>query len=144
MDIWRQLDTNCFESGRNWLVRLAIRILSVIANSAGCERLFSAMGLLHTKTRNRLNLDRVQKSVYLKSVLQREQQLLGWVRPRLKRRIDVSMPVGDSHQQGLGDTDVTADTFVSEEDITFEAGAQLLMDEAMADVEDETQRCAYM
>lgn len=88
VDVWTQLDTNNFESGRIWVVKLAIRILSVIANSAGCERLFSAMGFIHTKIRNRLGLEKVRKIVYLKNALQREQEILGWARSRLKRKID--------------------------------------------------------
>ncbi|CAE6515560.1 unnamed protein product [Rhizoctonia solani] len=130
VDIWGQLDTGSFESGRNWLVKLAIRILSVVANSAGCERLFSTMGLIHTKTRNRLDLERVRKLVYLRGALQREQALLGWSRSRLKRRIDTEEPDVDNFVPGVEVCEV-------EEDISLEAGVKRLIDEANADVDDE-------
>ncbi|KAF8576365.1 hypothetical protein K439DRAFT_665456 [Ramaria rubella] len=42
VQLWEQLDTGA-NQGRNQLVKLAIRILSVVGNSAGCERLFSTM-----------------------------------------------------------------------------------------------------
>ncbi|KII86202.1 hypothetical protein PLICRDRAFT_114784 [Plicaturopsis crispa FD-325 SS-3] len=41
--VWQTIDTG-LNSGRNALVKLAIRILSIIANSAGCERLFTPEG----------------------------------------------------------------------------------------------------
>ncbi|KAA6419296.1 MAG: hypothetical protein FRX49_10695 [Trebouxia sp. A1-2] len=36
------------------LSQLALRLMGIAVNSAGCERLFSQMGLTHTKVRNRL------------------------------------------------------------------------------------------
>lgn len=94
------------------------------------------MGLIHTKTRNRLILERVRKSVYLKTVLQREQELLGWTTPRLKRKIDVSMPAESPRDQSLPDSEIE-DDIPGPEDIPVEAGAQLLMKEAAADIDDE-------
>ncbi|KAF8808342.1 hypothetical protein BYT27DRAFT_7255616 [Phlegmacium glaucopus] len=47
VEIWEGIDTR-EETGRNRLTKLAIHILSVVANSAGCERAFSHMGLIHT------------------------------------------------------------------------------------------------
>ncbi|EUC60305.1 hAT family dimerization protein [Rhizoctonia solani AG-3 Rhs1AP] len=71
IQVWEALDDGSF-SGRNWLVKLAIRILSVVANSAGCERLFSQMGRIHTKYRARLDLKRVRNAVVLKNSLMRQ------------------------------------------------------------------------
>ncbi|KAJ2984582.1 hypothetical protein NUW54_g10457 [Trametes sanguinea] len=48
--------------GRNGLTKLAIRLLSVIANSAGTERVFSDFGGTHTKMRNRLHTETVHKT----------------------------------------------------------------------------------
>ncbi|CAE6462900.1 unnamed protein product [Rhizoctonia solani] len=85
--VWETLDDGSF-SGRNWLVKLAIRILSVVANSAGCERLFSQMGRIHTKYRARLNLQRVRNTVVLKSALMRQFEESSETKHRkLKRKI---------------------------------------------------------
>jgi len=45
--------------------RLADRILQSLANSVPCERHFSALSLLHTKTRNALLPERVHKLLYV-------------------------------------------------------------------------------
>jgi hypothetical protein len=143
VDIWLQLDTHNFESGRNWLVKLAIRILSVIANSAGCERLFSSMGLVHTKTRNRLDLERVRKTVYLKIALQREQEILGWARPRLKRKIDeasATLNTETSRANAVHEAEVSSDSSEVMEDISFEEGLQRLMDQAELDFDESPHK----
>lgn len=119
---------------------LAIRILSVVANSAGCERLFSAMGLVHSNTRNRLDLERVCKSVYLRSVLQREQELLGWSRPRAKRRIDVVLQDDSSDAPNIEEVDQGAYSSPPEdadaENANLEVNTQHLIDDAAADIDD--------
>ncbi|KIM74770.1 hypothetical protein PILCRDRAFT_92459 [Piloderma croceum F 1598] len=63
--IWTYIDTDCL-TGHNRLVKLAIHILSVIANSAGCKRVFSDFGLIHTKPRNKLSVENVHKTSTLK------------------------------------------------------------------------------
>lgn len=50
---------------------LAIHILSVVANSAGCERAFSHMGLVHTGIRSKLSIDRVRKTTIVGMDLKR-------------------------------------------------------------------------
>lgn len=55
-------------------MQLAMRIHSVVANSASCERLFSRMGLIHTKQRNRLKLERVRDMASIGMHLKREEQ----------------------------------------------------------------------
>jgi hypothetical protein len=49
--LWEQLDTR-ENTGHNQLVKQAICILSIVGNSARCERLFSEMGLIHTRVQN--------------------------------------------------------------------------------------------
>jgi hAT family C-terminal dimerisation region len=44
---------------------LADRILQTLANSVPCERHFSALNLLYTKTRNALLPERVNKLLYI-------------------------------------------------------------------------------
>lgn len=139
VDIWRHIDTDDLTSGRIWLVKLAIRVLSVIANSAGCERLFSAMGLIHTKTRNRLSLEKVRKAVYLKSTLQREQEILGWTRPRLKRKVDEASATlsAEASQVAMAyEHDTLQGSSTATGDVSFVAGVQILIDEAALDRDD--------
>ncbi|EDR12066.1 uncharacterized protein LACBIDRAFT_324468 [Laccaria bicolor S238N-H82] len=59
-NIWAQIDkgVNC---GQNGLVKLAVHIFSVIANSAGCEHVFSKFGITHTKLHDKLDPERVHK-----------------------------------------------------------------------------------
>ncbi|KAJ7454143.1 ribonuclease H-like domain-containing protein [Mycena latifolia] len=56
--IWRQLEgESC--TGRSGFIKLVIRILSILPNSAGAERVFSVFGLTHTKHHNRLEPQKV-------------------------------------------------------------------------------------
>jgi hypothetical protein len=75
--------------GRNLIVQVAIRILSIIANSAACERAFSSMGRTHSKIRNRLDPRTVHKVTVLKGHLDRtnaKESLQQGPRPSRKRR----------------------------------------------------------
>ena len=67
LQVWDSLDTGR-RQGQNQLVKLAIRILTVVTNSAGCKRLFSKMGLI----RNRLGAEKVRDIAVLKTELQWE------------------------------------------------------------------------
>jgi hypothetical protein len=49
----------------NALSQLADRVLYILANSVPCERAFSALNQLYTKTRNALTPERVNKSLYI-------------------------------------------------------------------------------
>jgi hypothetical protein len=64
IDVWEGIDTH-EEQGHNRLVKLALHILSVIANSAGCEQAFSHMGLVHTAIRSKLGVDKVCKTTII-------------------------------------------------------------------------------
>ncbi|KAJ7226169.1 hypothetical protein C8J57DRAFT_1252769 [Mycena rebaudengoi] len=55
--IWEQLDTGD-TNGRNGLVKLAIWLLSIVANSAGSERGFSKFGIYLTKLRSQLSIQK--------------------------------------------------------------------------------------
>jgi hypothetical protein len=71
---------------RNALTRLAIRLLSVVANLAGCERSFSIFGNIHTKTRNKLGTETVHKTGVLKMDIRRRHVKEGRVPTRKKRQ----------------------------------------------------------
>ncbi|KAH9954013.1 ribonuclease H-like domain-containing protein [Lactifluus volemus] len=67
--VWEGMDTQIpagQKQGRNRLVKLAVHILSIVANSAGCERVFSEMGIVQTKHRSRLGLDKVRKTALIR------------------------------------------------------------------------------
>ena len=68
----RKPDVVC--TGRNGLVRLAIRVLSraIAASSGGVERLLSDFGLIHTKQRNALALETVHKMASVRLSIKRD------------------------------------------------------------------------
>ena len=54
-------------NGRSGFIRLAIHILSIVPNSAATERLFSQFGIIHSKLRNRLSVEKVRKQALVRS-----------------------------------------------------------------------------
>ena len=56
-------------TGQRWpeLQQLAIRVFQVAPSSTASERNFSTFGFVHSKGRNRLGPERVEKLVYIKS-----------------------------------------------------------------------------
>jgi Ran GTPase-activating protein (RanGAP) involved in mRNA processing and transport len=52
-------------NNNNALSQLADRVLYILANSVLCERAFSALNQLYTKTRNALTPERVNKLLYI-------------------------------------------------------------------------------
>ncbi|QRW17960.1 hAT family dimerization protein [Rhizoctonia solani] len=87
-------------SGRHQLAHLAIHVLSIVANSAGCERLFSEMGHIHTKRRNRLGYQKVFDTAVVRMDLKRKHADEGRTRSRLKRQF--GSPALDSVVSGAG------------------------------------------
>lgn len=67
-------------------IRLAKRILSVTANSASCERLFSVFGNTLTKLRNRLGTTTLSNLAELKMLVRDEHIRSGESKQRLKRK----------------------------------------------------------
>lgn len=82
--IWSRLDSQVLD-GRNGVVKLAIRLLSVIANSGGCERVFSEFGITHTKRRNKLSPELVHKTAVLKAEMRRAHAAAGLLKSRKAR-----------------------------------------------------------
>lgn len=85
--IWSRLDRDV-DHGRNTMVKLAILIFTVIANSAGCERVFSNFGVTHTKRRNKLDPKRVHDMAVVGMQIKREDRELGVARNRKKRKFE--------------------------------------------------------
>jgi hypothetical protein len=69
-------------------IRLAKRILSISANSASCERLFSVFGNILTKLRNRLGIDNMVMLAELKMHI-RDEHAHKQTKKRLKRVFQV-------------------------------------------------------
>ena len=57
---WQMHYDDCEE-----LYLLATRLLHTLANSVPSERSFSSMNILHSKSRNRLTVERVSKMLYI-------------------------------------------------------------------------------
>ncbi|KAJ7271620.1 ribonuclease H-like domain-containing protein [Mycena rebaudengoi] len=83
--IWEQLDTGD-TNGRNGLVKLAIWLLSIVANSAGSERGFSKFGIYLTKLRSQLSIQKVRKMNTVDMNLKQNHEELGLTTERLKRK----------------------------------------------------------
>ncbi|KAM5531549.1 hypothetical protein V8D89_014769 [Ganoderma adspersum] len=64
--LWCALDTKDLH-GRNGLVKFAMRLFSIVPNSAMIERIFSHFRTVHNKLRNRLHLEKVRKVVLVKA-----------------------------------------------------------------------------
>ncbi|KAI0658038.1 hypothetical protein C8Q70DRAFT_934641 [Cubamyces menziesii] len=76
VQIWDLADksnsTTAICTGRNGLPKLAICILSVIANSGGVERAFSNFGETHTKRHNCLGTEKVHKMSQVRMAIRRK------------------------------------------------------------------------
>ncbi|KAB5588959.1 HAT family dimerization protein [Ceratobasidium theobromae] len=104
LHIWGNLAAAGPKSGVQQFAQLAECILSIVPNSAGCERLFSQMGIAHTKLRNRLTMNSSCKIVQLKMDLWAGHKCEGLVQPRSQRHYgQPSMPVFD--EEDLQDDD---------------------------------------
>jgi len=84
VDVWEGID-NHEETGCNRLTKLAIHILSVVANSAGCERAFSHMGLVHTGIRSKLGVEKVRKMTMVGMDIKRMHHEANLLHSRSKR-----------------------------------------------------------
>jgi hypothetical protein len=84
VEIWIGIDTH-EETGRNRLTKLAIHILSIVANSAGCERAFSHMGLVHTGIRSKLGVEKVRKTTMVGMDIKQMHLASGLLHARGKR-----------------------------------------------------------
>ena len=60
------------KSEASQLSKLALRLMGVSVNAAGCERAFSQMGSIHTKLRNRLGWAKTTYIAQLRQELHRD------------------------------------------------------------------------
>ena len=57
---WKTVATNNYPK----FTKFATKILQIVVNSSSCERVFSMWGIVCTKLRNRLSLEKQRKSLY--------------------------------------------------------------------------------
>ncbi|KAJ7468182.1 ribonuclease H-like domain-containing protein, partial [Mycena latifolia] len=87
--LWKQMEGTIW-TGRSGFVKLAIRILSMLPNSAGPERAFSVFGITHTKHRNRLDPQKVHDATIVRMDRQKAHIAAGLVPERKSRRFSLA------------------------------------------------------
>jgi len=125
--VWRGID-NSKTTGRNSLVKFAIHILSIVVNSAACERVFSRFGITHTKRRCRLSLDKVRKTAIVKMDLQRSHIEAGLIHPQRKRKFSA---ISNDDATATGTTTSSVPTISTDTEVTEE------LEEGESDEEDD-------
>jgi len=63
---WSSMEDN-FSKEKDYLVQLALKLYSVTPHAAGCERVWSSLGWLYGKRRNRLELNKIENMYKLAS-----------------------------------------------------------------------------
>jgi hypothetical protein len=129
VDVWEGVDTH-EPVGRNRLVKLAIHILSIIANSAGCERAFSHMGLVQTAARSRLSVDKVRKTTIVGMDIKRSHIEAGLVQKRERREFKMPGTGNDADVTEFGDDEI-------EDVLDFDQLAEQLIEDAASNNVDE-------
>jgi len=76
------------DHGRNAIIKLAIHIFLVLANSARCECVFSNFGVTHTKRHNKLDLKKVHNMAVVGMQIKREDRELGLACNQKKRKFE--------------------------------------------------------
>lgn len=72
VQIWREHAGDSMDIAGSSMVDMAMRIESMVPNSAATEHFFSLVTGTHTKVRNRMSAEKARKTVVLKQHIQRE------------------------------------------------------------------------
>lgn len=113
------------------LSKLAIHLLSFVPNSAAPERMFSSMGDIKTKKRNRLGVQKLRDTAFVKSEIRREHVANGVARHRLKRHFGNQVEA-----TGTSTQPATQGARIDDEDVIREAQEGLDLE---SDSEDESE-----
>ncbi|THU84866.1 hypothetical protein K435DRAFT_869853 [Dendrothele bispora CBS 962.96] len=98
--LWRDFEiedstgSEC-SNGVNGMVRLAMRILSIVPNSASTERVLSRFGSIHTKSRNRLHAEKVRSMTIVAQQIERTHGIASssrYSKQNLGNDVDVTTP----------------------------------------------------
>ena len=92
----------------------ARRILSVSANSASCERLFSIFGNILNKVRNRTG-DPVLVDISESKMHIRDEHIAGGIKTRLKRQFSAKSSAARTTQSQPGPSSVSVDSIINGE-----------------------------
>jgi hypothetical protein len=127
---------NLVKQEASQLSELALRLMGVSVNAAGCERSFSQMGLTHTKLRNRLGWAKTTHIAQLRQELHRD-------RPKRKRARVVTAV--DSANSAATDRSTPAeDSLMDVETLTSATEFRLTVNEWLADIDaEETQAAGF-
>ncbi|KAH9020520.1 hypothetical protein EDB83DRAFT_2320545 [Lactarius deliciosus] len=101
VDIWEGIDTN-EETGRNCLTKLAIHILSIVANSAGCEPVCSKLGVEKVHKTTMVGMD-IKRSHLEAGLLLREVQELDRMSFKLTAMAADHLNIDQDDSDGLTD-----------------------------------------
>jgi len=147
IEVWEGIDTH-EEYSHNQLTKLAIHVLSIIANSAGCEHTFSHMGLIHTGIRSKLGVEKVCKTTIVGMDI-KWMHLEASLLPTRGKQHFTSQPGAGEQEQEPGSNLVAGDLNVSDSDdlLDFNQLSECLITSAAAangdrdvgnDIEDDT------
>ncbi|KAJ7252919.1 ribonuclease H-like domain-containing protein [Mycena rebaudengoi] len=110
--IWKSFEGES-RTGRSGFVKLAIRILSILPNSAGAERVFSVFGLTHMKHRNRLEPQKVHDATTVRMDRQKAHIAAGLTIARKARRFSLADDEPQVSVTEAIDFDTMADNLIS-------------------------------
>ncbi|KAJ6452036.1 ribonuclease H-like domain-containing protein [Mycena vitilis] len=110
VSIWRRMDNSKMLQGRGGFVSLVVRILSMLPNSAGPERVFSDFGMIHTKRRNRLSPQKVHKASLVRADRLKTHAAAGLIPKRKTRRCSLAedqagLAALNTDEDGAGEND---------------------------------------
>ena len=116
------------------LSKLALRLMGVSVNAAGCERSFSQMGLTHTKLQNRLGWAKTTHIAQLRQDLHRD-------RPT-RKRARVVTAVDSAKPAAAEKSTPAADSLMDLETLTSASEFRLTVNEWIANIEAEEMQAA--
>ena len=118
------------------LSKLALRLMGVSVNAAGCERSFSQMGLTHIKLRNRLGWAKTTHIAMLRQDLHRN---------RPKRNRPHVVTAGDSPNSAAVEKSTPAENSLMDvETLTSTTEFRMTVNEWLADIDaEETQAAGF-
>ncbi|KAF8960112.1 ribonuclease H-like domain-containing protein, partial [Flammula alnicola] len=119
VDIWSKMGGPS-TAGASGFCQLAIRVLSMVPNSAATECTFSTYGNTHTKTRNRINHRKVHDSTLVRMDRKRAHGEAGMLYKRKKRKFAL---ISDNTDDGDSEHDTP----------TFDSVARDLIEQAQDD-----------
>lgn len=82
------------------LVQLTIQLLNFVPNSASTERVFSTMGDIKTKKRNRLAPQKTRNTAFLKLEIRRQHAIDGVACKHVKRQYGQETQATDNDKSG--------------------------------------------